>query len=873
MSTNLATLPSNLPTSVEDRKPLFVDFPEYLINTAKKIEDINSDAELERLRLIVKMRKFYSGHQVGYVSKVDNRWVDKKKRGDALYVDPVLASFIDINVAQIVKSRPTLKVIPRSSDRVDKDQAALYAEELLKDAHARLFTAPFLQREAKLGLQLSGEAYRITWFDQKVRGTEVRIPVTETKTVQPKHDVWECAACGSSGPVDEGMQGQFLIGAVACPSCGYRKVDRVKAEPFEASVVTGYKEVPAGDVRCESPDPLEMKVIGGDQSIGEALAVTRDRLIMRGTLEQMYPGVKIPSTSTLPLKLKYSQDLKLDSPRSAGIRGDSGDSTAPTEGGEQFELLHFKEVWLDPAAYGGYEFQKNTTLPEMEKPKGKRTQVTKGTKLEDVANERGSFKDGAYYQKVGDLILDIFPCDKRKHLTHCVNNIGESFHGLGEWDLLPLQEQKNSLRSLMFAKEKFDALSPLLVRPDWVDPNKLAAAKNVPNAIVPVSNMPAEHPLDYAAARIQPGPAVVGSYKLDEILGQSMQYRTGASTLETGAPDMIGKNKTATATVAAQTQAEGRRGPMLQLRAEMEREQAYQILELRKENWPEQMYDALDRKVGGDAGNWFRQADIRRDFRIEVVPESWWPQTAEQRKADLAGLAVYADPQRPEVRKAIWDRATELYGRGLDLTSYQSDRVEARIRLERLRAVAEVIERSGVPVYGPTGLPAQSMINLAMEKAKLVPELGAIDPTGEPVVTNAILDRHDEYIEAYTSWLITSEGRAASPFTRAVINNVIVKHFDGKAGFAQFMDTQRMKANAVPNAIQEQQATEARAAEDAAAAEAQDAQEAAMIEQEVGKHALQQQDREHEAQTQMDLTEHKAMLDTLTSTGQPEPQT
>ena len=274
-----------------------------------------------------------------------------------------------------------------------------------------------------------------------------------------------------------------------------------------------------------------------------------------------------------------------------------------------------------------------------------------------------------------------------------------------------------------------------MVRTSWVDPQKLSQARSVPNGIIPVSNIPDQARLENAVARVQPGQSVSGAYQLDQTIGQSMQYRTGANTLESGAPDLVGRNKTATAVNAAMTQSEGRRGPMLQLRAEMERDQAYQILQLRKDNWPEQMYESLDKKVGGDAGKWFRESVIRRDFKISVIPESWWPQTAEQRKEDLGSLFAVADPQNPQIRKALWNRATELYGRGLDLNSYQSDKIEARIRLERLRQVGEFLEKqSGVPVYDQSGDPVVSMVVLVLEKSRLCPEMPAVDGKESHVV-------------------------------------------------------------------------------------------------------------------------------------------
>ena len=124
---------------------------------------------------------------------------------------------------------------------------------------------------------------------------------------------------------------------------------------------------------------------------------------------------------------------------------------------------------------------------------------------------------------------------------------------------------------------------------------------------------------------------------------------------------------------------------------------------------------------------------------------------------------------------------------------------------------------------------------------------------------NAVLDRHDEYIDAYTSWLLTSEGRASSSFVRAVINRVIVKHYDGKVEQAQFMQMQAMAAEAPAPAVQEKQAND----QQQATAEAEDQGKAEMIEQAIGQQAMAEKDREHASKVKMSETEHAAQVEVM----------
>lgn len=759
----------------------FVPLPQFLLNTGKHIDGIDQSEELDRLRMVVKLRKFYIGDQIGSFSRKSNEPLVWKRRGkDApLYVDPQLSFHVDTNLAQIVKSRPQIDVAARSPEQVNKTEAARYAKALYEDVQREMLRASFMQREGK-HLLLGGEAYRNTYFSREVEGTEVRVPVSEPKTVQPTASIYECPYCDHADKLDDATKGAIEAGAFACPACGYAKVAIVAAEPFDASVITGYKDVPAGDVFCESPDPLEMKASNYAYTIKDSPYLTRDRLIMRGVLETVFKRTDIPS-STIPIRLQWQKDLKNET-QGAGQADESfTDTSEKTTGGEQFELLHFKEVWLDPCLYNAYVFEEEAKLPDG-------TVIAKDTKLIDLKTKKGSFSDGLYFCSVGNMVLDIYPQDKARHWTHCCYLQGDGFHGMGLNHLVPLQEQRNELRSLQFASVMRDSVSQTLVRTAWLDGGKLP---NKPGAVVPVVNIPDEAPLKAAVDRVQSGTGVPEAYSLDEVLSNSMTNLSGASSLSNAgnAPDIKALG-TATGVMASQENSNTRIGPPLQLIAEMQVEQAYQILELRQANWPEEMYKSFDHKIGGDAGRWFRESSIRRDFRIEVIEGSWIPQSETRARVDFDAYLRIALPfagQDPQFAKQMLKKAGDLYGRDLNIEDYNTDRVEAQIRLERLKEVAAFLENeSGVSVYDADGSPALSMVELALEKSDLIPE----KPNN---YVDVLWDRHDQYQDAYTSWLKTSAGREASPYVRAVISKCAERHISAATEQASLMKAEQMK--------------------------------------------------------------------------------
>lgn len=736
--------PEDAREPTEERTRNYVSLETYLVNLDRRVSQITGESNLERQRLITKMRRFYQGDFFFRFNR-DGKVEHRKKQSDALYADPVLSAFVDTNVSLRMKSRPALNFIARAEGRVDKEEAADYAKQLYEDAADDLFPASVREREHK-NLELAGDAFCLLYFDPKADGTEIKVPKFEKKTVKPQFNSYYCPDCGKLGKVS---------GQPVCEKCGQTDVVVEGAQEFEAQVEVGFDEVPAGDVRAMWPDPISVRVLGAQGQIKSALMVLWDSLIMRGVLESYYEGRKFEGG-------EYSATLQMQEE----TRSLTSDDTKERVGGEQFELLEVKRRWLSPLLYGGYTFPKETTLPDGQT-------VEAGTKLKDI------YPDGVFYCLQNGKLIDLYGQTIGETWSHTPNQTSEGFHGLGSWDLIPMQEMINELVSLQFAIEMYESLSPTLYRPGKL-PKKIP---NKPGALVPVSNLDDEKPLDTAMARVQSGGATSNAAGLREQIAGSMQQRYGSwSASGGGAPD-IKAASTATGAAIIQENAMGRMAPSLALQAETEVERAYQILEIRQKNWPDEMYERFDRRSGGDAGHWFRNCNIRRDIKIEVVPDSYFPQTLGRMRAEFgellqiaSGLGVFQ--RDPKTAEAFFKKASEMYGRGISLEQYRHDRVEARIRLERMNQVGSFIEKN-VQVYDGAG-PRAQMVDLALRKCNLIPE--------EPgAIVNTSLDRHSEYIEHYTEALFTSEGRTFSPFVRAVVSKAIELHRKAQVKQAQYL--------------------------------------------------------------------------------------
>lgn len=708
----------------------------------------NSSAMWDRRRKTVILRKYILGYFFGIYDK-QKGFVSGKEEGDGIYFDPQTPTAIDNLVASLVKTKPQKKCEARSGDeQIDKKQAAHVAEKLLQMDDDQDFTPKKQQREWKWNLLAAGETYRITYFNTQKQGCGIDEEMFEQKQIEQGESALHCALCDTVGADESGK----------CPQCGNPQMDEFEPRQTTISIHKGSQFKQIGDVDWDVPDALEMTVIGETDSISEALIVMRDRMIPACVLEDALGVSDLPQTD-VPESLSYKQ-LFADKPGAGEF--------AP------MRLVHYQEFWVAPALVASYKFPKGTMLQGGEIPEG-----TKGKEI---------FENGLYFSRTKKKVREVFPQAIGECLSHAANSLGESFHGQGEWDLIELQDQATEAKSMKMNSMLLDSTQPLLVREGYTDTENF---ENKFGLVVPVSqDFPLERDLSSLMGRVPAGRAPQEAYELGQEIKGEIQQREGTFSTQSDAPDIKAMG-TATGIDAITEQAVGRRGPALQLYAQMEVEQAYQKLELRQKYWCKKMYQPIAKELGGDAVDWFMKCNIRQDINISVVPGSWMPRTQTQQEDGLQKYLSIAGPiiaakGDPKAMDDVLRKANELFGAGIDMDDMETQSIEAQIRLDKLREVGSFAESQfGEYLYNPDGSISDEAIGLAYQHTADLLKLSHAPADNTDIFAvlplDVMFDTHSEFEEAYTDWLRTADGRAASDFIRTLVRQLADYHVQAES--------------------------------------------------------------------------------------------
>jgi hypothetical protein len=710
----------------------------------------NSPAMWDRRRKTVKFRKYMFGE---YYGLFDNKrgWISAKEEGDGIYFDPKLATYVDDILAPLVKSKPKLKVEARDPEKIDKKEAARVAEQLL-ERDDQEFVPKRQQREWKTNLIAAGETYRIAYFNKNKPGAGYTKQAYQAVEIKGGDTAVYCPLCSSTTADETGSK---------CADCGNPQMDeyQVKGTTIHKRVGSVYEQV--GEPDYDVPDSLEMTVIGDTDQVGEALIVMRQRMIPRCVLEDALNDTDLPDTGT-PESLAYKQ-LFTDPVGGSGFKG--------------MELLCYQEFWVAPAIYASYTFPQDTQT------QGGQT-VPKSTKGRDL------FPEGFYFSRVQKKIKQFYPQCAKECLSHAANAIGEGFHGQGEWDLAELQDHATEIKSLKMNSAMEDSTSPLIVRSGMIDTESF---ENKPGLIIEASqDFPYESNLQNAMTRVPMAGLSPEIYNLSEEINGEMQHRVGAFSTQSDAPDTKAMG-TATGIATIDQRSLGRRGPALTLYAQMLVDHAYQRLEMRRKYWPENMYSAIGQELGSDAIKWFMQANISQDFKISVIEDSWMPQTDMMKRgnfeayASIAGKILEAKGDVPGLDELL-RKANEVYQTGMDFGDAEAQSVEAQLRLDKLQDVAGFVEQQfGSLLFDQqTGQINPEALNLAYAQTAQILRLQTVvkDAASQNFADKPLdpmFDTHSEFEEAYTDWLRSAEGRAASPFIRLAVRELATYHVEAES--------------------------------------------------------------------------------------------
>jgi len=541
----------------------------------------------------------------------------------------------------------------------------------------------------------------------------------------------------------------------------------------------------------------------------------------------MYPNQRIPSADE-------STEARHRSEAQNAASNSGWNATAENLGGDQFEKVEGELVWLDAKVYQRYRNREPETL-------GKDKLLVPGSLLTD------QFPDGVCITRIGRKILDLYPSNKNKCWTMCVYGLREhALHGSGTSALRGPQDIINEANALILANQINNSVGRDLLRSGAIEGGQLprvdqvAYINNAPDEVNDIGR--------WAHSKIQPTPLSSDVYGFREAMRGSLQDAAGTSSLSMqGAADLkvLG---TATGVEASRDQAVGRMIPNRKLQAYMGTEWGRQVLELERENYTAEVFLELAEK-GDEKGEMlysergvrtFFQSVVCNDFSVKPEEGSWMPTSPAQAQAKASefGMTAAQLKDAPNANQ-ILSLLAPMFGIPYSVDEFGAAQRAASLRMEEYARVSE-------GVASPDAVPTPETVQVVLANC---PEWARVDP---------IMDDHPAFIDYYTDYWMSDEGRNASPLLRMVIRAVVDVHKN------KGLVAQGQEKVTIDTAIK----APALAAADEAAAHQQEATheqaEKDLIKQKLGEAHLAQLDREHQAevelQTKMALNVQEAQI-------------
>jgi hypothetical protein len=737
----------------EDVQYQEVDLSDWATEVFNAIDNENSEEELSRIRKWVKMRRMYRGQQRGFWSPATKDWItinpDDYKPTEAalLLVNNQIRPQTKTLAKEWARSQTRLHANP-VTDLMPTKGAARYAEGVLELNQRRLIQEDFKQREGKFAF-LCGNYFRYTFYNAEGEGGSMLIPNIEEVEVTLGNDNWYCPTCDQDGYTSDYVKHNIPNGL--CPNC-FRQGITSQAQIFQAprqrrKVVTGYQKASYGDICTELVDPIQIKVHLGSLNLSQSPYVRRKRLILDRILKYKYPHAKIDATKISPIS-HYASELSTATGNTNAGRGTVNSHGDPTVNNSRLgRMVEFDQVWLDPPMYFDLRVKQDTTL-------GDGTIIKAGQTFIEL------FPKGLYMARSGNELLDAKPEEKRRFWVHGnYDIIIDSFWGDGLEDLVQNQQFLNEVQSLLVENLIHNASPKLIFNPHLIE-HELITGR--PKDMIPMSiNSRRDDQPGKAVFQLEGMPLTGEAFNAMEAAKNDMQYQSGAFPVMAGLtqPNV----STATGMAILRDSAIALLTPALALKAQVEVEWGYQVLEHLQDHWVDERYAGLLGQYSRYEASHFKDLNIRQDIEIVAEPGSWMPRTdLEVRQDFLTYLTAgniplgLANPQLPE---EIRQRAATLFRMPIDLDKIQPDIRNAYMRIDQLQQVVGVLHDS-------------KTVNPGEDSPALVQMVASEIPV------DLWIDDHQVFIETYTRWLKTDDGLFADPLVREVLKFLILQHQD-----------------------------------------------------------------------------------------------
>jgi hypothetical protein len=833
----------------QERRKAYPSLREFLLGTCKAVESEDEEAWRKIRAQQNKCQAYYDDRVYGKINDKTGEWEDFPE-DDAEFrpQDNKYKEQVDKLQMEMARSYVQLNVEPTDETDSRKAEGAKFIQARLDANRKRLFTQhPEFVLSENYALLIKTLTFRYTYFDREAKdGPRETRPKFETMEMGENASVTVCGVChmprkphalemsdGTMMAADSTAgPGAVMDALTPCPGCGSRSTKTLSTSPVSVEMPVGEEEVPAGLVRSVHADPAMVKLSlnARNMQVSSSPYLVWTQMVEHGKLEQMFRDAVIPAGDD---DSNDEAQFRRDNETAVSNSSDWSATSEAVKGGEQLKKRKFQLIWLDPWMYADYVDEG-------------REQNAGGFKLPPGQTLGASFPKGLCIAKVGNTLLALWNEDKNKKWSACVYGLREhAFHGSGTNALVPMLKTHLDVLSYRIANIYYNTFRREFLRQGAISGdqlpkiNEVGIITNVDEGTNLVGNA-------YGQAPPTPLPAEVPMFT-QELKG-SIQEQAGTSSLSlagtSAESDALG---TATGIAAMRDQAVGRMGPNLMLKAAMEVETAFQILEAEQANYSPQALMALaglrPDKPSGQLGytvegvECFLESDLRADFLITPAPGSWMPVTEQEKKADAMAFADATQKvQNPEVVANL----AKVFKQPLSEGGWGATEREAARRIEEFAEVAAILVGQGLDADTPQA--GQYILDNATD-AQMSPEM----------------DNHPVFEQFYKDWWVSDEARTAPKCLKAAVRLRTLEHKNGQVGVAQDANAREVAAQ-IPNKLGEiasrqmdAQQAQAEAMQQADLEGAQKDHEAALAQQQgqaelaqqAASHALEQDDREH----------------------------
>lgn len=667
----------------------------------------------------VLMRQYFDGNQYGVVNDRFEWTPDTTQANEEIFFENIIQTHVQTALTEITQANVQLSFSYNSvTDSRKGEVLTKFCEQRYKYYRQRLFNASIKQQE-KLSALLNGLSARYTFFEYETEKNGQSEVIINKQTDEAVEKTTVCAECYAPQSSEQ------------CANCGNDEfIELIEADAGNAGSYQSNEKM-RGSNRFVNVDPLGLTFDLKAVTVRDTPYIIWKQVIMDEVLDHQYPDVELGGT----------------------IDSELMDSTLSVSGGHSYQKRtsqgkQFEQCWFDYSLYC-----KTTLDADVKLRNGKILKA--GTKLGEA------FPNGLYIAVNDKNILDLWGENKNRKWTIApyVTRLG-TMVGAGMSALISQQDRKNDLVNLemvtifndTYRKEFLN--SKYLTNGDIPDnPRERAEIENLPDGVKIIGQ---------AIDVLPPS----GMSPMVEMVEQRIESASQAlvgtfSTGGAGMPDLKAATDTLGGMQLYREQTVGRFAPMLELQADLlDKEQAYQFFENDQEFLSPEDWRELAGDYGKEAIEMFLDCDIRRELVIEVVRDSYMPQTTSQKQLNaqgyftMLGLMMQTGQSSPEQLSRI----AEIFHQPQMMSSFQPNYDKAR------RSIAVFAELCEEVIATVGDAPTANIMTNPMV-AKLA-QLVLIDSGLELDVE---MDDQQAMIDGYRDWWASDDGQNAPNLLKATV--------------------------------------------------------------------------------------------------------